>query len=81
MDMKAIEKLLEAVKQIVVNYKESEYCLYYDKESDKTVHLLGFGNEFMFFATMLKNLVREGHKEEVKAIVNSILYEEGEDDD
>lgn len=81
MSMNAIEKLLDAVKKIVINYKKADYCLYYEINDDPNVHMVGFGNEFMVVATLMQKLVREGHKEELTAVVNSILYKEGEDDD
>lgn len=81
MTMNAIEKLLDAVKKIVANYKKTDYCLYYEIEGDPCVHMVGFGNEFMVIATLMQKMVREGYKEELTAVVNSILYKEGEDDD
>ena len=81
MSMNAIDKLLDAVKKIVVNYNKVDYCLYYEIKDDPNIHMVGFGNEFMVVATLMQMLIRKGYKEELTAVVNSILYEEGEDDD
>lgn len=81
MTIPALEKLLDTVKKIVVNYKTTDYCLYYEKEGDPSVHVVGYGNEFMVIASLMQKMIREGYKEELAAVVNSILYKEGEDDD
>lgn len=81
MNIPALEKFLDTVKKIVVNYKKTDYCLYYETEGDPCAHMVGFGNEFMIVAALMQKLVREGYKEELTAVVNSILYKEGEDDD
>lgn len=81
MNIPALEKLLDTVKKIVVNYKKTDYCLYYEVEDDSSVHVVGYGNEFMVIASLMQKMIREGYKEELTAVVNSILYKEGEDDD
>lgn len=81
MSMKVIEKLLDAVKKIVVNYDDVHFLLYYITDGEKSVNLIGYGNEFVMLSAVVHSLVRDGHGDEVKAIVNSILYKEGEDDD